>query len=254
LYPDQETVLLIGHSALSPLAVPLSAFGFVEPCDFEFGGAMSESVRGPIAKRARAARVMMVRVEEMNSRKAGRDFPCANAGCHRRLARSVGHFLRRFWRGERGSAIVEFAFVAPVFLLLLCMIIENGLMLYSQSVLDNATRDGARLIEVGKVQNSGSSTLFTDKVCNGVKGLIPCANLQYRVQSSGAFSSMNPAVTVNGSGNMQNTGFSFGTQNQFVLVQVGYKRSYFIPWVGKIVSANNNALLVSTIALQNEPY
>jgi len=152
--------------------------------------------------------------------------------------------------------MVEFALVFPVFLLFLCMIIEDGLMLWSQSVLDNGAAAGARLIQTGQVQLAGgSSATFTNKVCSTVSSLIPCGSLQYRVQSSSVgFSSMSAAVPLTGSGNMQNTGFSFGTQNQYVLVQVGYKRSYFIPWLGRLLNANGSALLVSTVAFQNEPY
>jgi Flp pilus assembly protein TadG len=46
---------------------------------------------------------------------------------------------------RRGAAVVEFAIVAPVFLLFVFGIIEYGRMVMVQQVLTNATREGARI-------------------------------------------------------------------------------------------------------------
>ena len=45
---------------------------------------------------------------------------------------------------ERGAAVVEFAIVLPFLMLLLMGIIELGLLFYSQQILTNASREGAR--------------------------------------------------------------------------------------------------------------
>ena len=158
----------------------------------------------------------------------------------------------RFRRDRRGSAYVEFAIAGPLFLLLACMVIENGLFLFAQATLDNGTRDGARLIQLGRAANQAT---FFNQVCADVGKLIPCGSLQYRVQSSDVgFSAMSAMVTTDAGGNMQSQGYSPGASGDFVLVQVGYKRNYLIPWIGRIVSANDTALIVSSYAFQNEPY
>ncbi len=52
----------------------------------------------------------------------------------------------RLCRGRRrGAAAVEFAFVAPVFFLLVFGMIEFGRMVMVQQVITNASREGARL-------------------------------------------------------------------------------------------------------------
>ncbi len=56
----------------------------------------------------------------------------------------------------KGALAIEFAFVAPLFLLLLLVIVELGLTLTTQSLLDGATRDAARLIRTGQVQSQSS--------------------------------------------------------------------------------------------------
>jgi Flp pilus assembly protein TadG len=51
---------------------------------------------------------------------------------------------RRTSRRSRGQALVEFAFVAPIFLLLLFAIIDFGRYVYYVQILNNAAREGAR--------------------------------------------------------------------------------------------------------------
>jgi Flp pilus assembly protein TadG len=46
--------------------------------------------------------------------------------------------------GERAQGLVEFAFLAPLLLLLVCGIIEFGSGLRSYVIVTNATREGAR--------------------------------------------------------------------------------------------------------------
>lgn len=48
------------------------------------------------------------------------------------------------FRKQRGAAAVEFAVVAPIFILLLFGMIEYGRMVMVQQMLTNATREGAR--------------------------------------------------------------------------------------------------------------
>ena len=50
----------------------------------------------------------------------------------------------RFVRCERGAAAVEFALLLPLFVSLLLGVVDLGLAVYTQSVLANASREGAR--------------------------------------------------------------------------------------------------------------
>jgi Flp pilus assembly protein TadG len=45
---------------------------------------------------------------------------------------------------QKGAAMVEFAIVLPLFLVLVFGIIEFSLMLYDQAIITNASREGAR--------------------------------------------------------------------------------------------------------------
>ncbi|MEW6659124.1 MAG: TadE/TadG family type IV pilus assembly protein [Thermodesulfobacteriota bacterium] len=47
-------------------------------------------------------------------------------------------------QSQRGASAVEFAIMAPLFIAVLFAIVEFGLILYTQSMLTHASREGAR--------------------------------------------------------------------------------------------------------------
>lgn len=165
----------------------------------------------------------------------------------------VRRTLSRLGRDRRGVAAVEFAIVGSTFFLLLMLALEFGMILFTQTTLDNATLAASRLILTGQIQTSGGSqTPFTTAICNDISRLVPCSKLQVEVQSASGFAALTPAET-NGSG-LTNTGFTPGGPGADVLVQVAYPRPFLIPWVGQALGLGNSFTLVSTAAFQNEPY
>ena len=53
-------------------------------------------------------------------------------------------FNRHSFKNQRGAAVVEFALVVPLLLLVLFGIIEFSVLLYDKAMLTNASREGAR--------------------------------------------------------------------------------------------------------------
>lgn len=51
---------------------------------------------------------------------------------------------------DRGAAAVEFAFILPILLLILGGIVDFGRAMYTQSILTNAAREGARVAVIGE--------------------------------------------------------------------------------------------------------
>jgi len=188
--------------------------------------------------------------------------------------------------------MLEFAFVAPLLILLMLMIIDLGIMLMSQSLLDGAARDAARLIRTGQIAAAGNSiTTFENQLCSDMAPIMGTSNCQqtltYEVNCwyvSTAVSGCNQ--TTNGFGAVAFTACSYmsyqtptsGTQCPFnpgststiVAVQVTYNRSFIVPWVGACLTGGacwfgaagrsassgggHSVPLVSTVVFQNEPF
>src|ERR1700704_1498808 len=73
--------------------------------------------------------------------------------------------LRRFRRNRRGSAVVEFALVAPVFFALLFAIIETAIIFFAGQVLESVAQNSARFILTGQAQAAGyTQQQFHDQV------------------------------------------------------------------------------------------
>lgn len=70
--------------------------------------------------------------------------------------------FRRGSIARRGAAVVEFAVVAPVFVLLILGIIEVGRALMVQQIITNASREGARRAIVEGVTADDVKTIVND--------------------------------------------------------------------------------------------
>jgi len=167
-----------------------------------------------------------------------------------RIAAILGH--------RRGTAVIEFALIAPLFLLTMAFICEIGLALFTQEDMDNGARYAARLIRIGTITGSSySSTLISD-ICSNIF-LVPSCSSNLRIYVAAAasgspagsgFSSISTA-TVSG-GNITSSYASLAA-NDDVIVELGYSQPWAIGLVAKAVGGSN-ALLLSTVAVQTEPY
>ena len=68
---------------------------------------------------------------------------------------------------EDGQAMLEFALVLPIFLLILCGIIDFGWMFYNQLALNNISREGARYAVVSTAADNS-----TDEILHHIEGYI----------------------------------------------------------------------------------
>ncbi|WP_433704364.1 TadE/TadG family type IV pilus assembly protein [Paraburkholderia sacchari] len=136
----------------------------------------------------------------------------------------------RLWRAQRGVAMVEFAVVLPVLLILLFGIVEMGLFLYDKAVVTNASREGAR---AGIVLKSPKAT-STD-VQNVVTNYTSTYLLTFGSQNT-------PVVTTSGTG---------GTFGQPLTVTVSYQYSGLA--LGRMVAPITGPItLTATSVMNNE--
>ncbi len=61
---------------------------------------------------------------------------------------------------EDGQAMVEFALILPIFLLILCGIIDFGWLFYNQLSLNNACREGARYAVVNTADDASTQAII----------------------------------------------------------------------------------------------
>ena len=175
--------------------------------------------------------------------------------------------LRRLFRNERGAVAVEMAIIGPPFLLTLLSIIELGLILTTQALLDGATRDAARLIRTGQVNAAGNTIgTFQTLLCSDMSMLLgnpECTNsvIVDVISNPNAanFAGLTFAACSSnaGSGGPQPCPFNAGNAGDIVAVQVSYNRPFIIPWVGNMLSLasdSQHTLLQSTVVFRNEPF
>ncbi|HTT84243.1 MAG TPA: TadE/TadG family type IV pilus assembly protein, partial [Rhizomicrobium sp.] len=88
----------------------------------------------------------------------------------------VAKSIVRFVRARQAATAVEFGLIAAPFLALLIAILQTGVVLLAQQVLQTATEQSARLIMTGQAQTSGwSASQFQQQVCNHATALFNCS-------------------------------------------------------------------------------
>jgi Flp pilus assembly protein TadG len=167
--------------------------------------------------------------------------------------------LRRFRRNRRGSAVVEFALVAPLFFGLLFAIIEVALMFFASQVLETATQDAARTILTGQAQTGAytQQTFKDDLVCPKVVALFDCKNGIYvDVQSYSQFATVNIADPITAGSFVPPNNYSPGAPGDIVVVRLFYQWPIFVTKFGFNIAnlTGSKRLLTATAAFKNEPY
>jgi Flp pilus assembly protein TadG len=167
--------------------------------------------------------------------------------------------LRRFRRNRRGSAVVEFALVAPLFFGLLFAIIEVALMFFASQVLETATQDAARTILTGQAQTGAytQQTFKDDLVCPKVVALFDCKNGIYvDVQSYSQFATVNIVDPITAGSFVPPNNYSPGGPGDIVVVRLFYQWPIFVTKFGFNIAnlTGSKRLLTATAAFKNEPY
>ena len=169
------------------------------------------------------------------------------------------NILRRFRRNRRGSAVVEFALVAPMFFAVLFAIIELALVFFASQMLETVTQDTSRLIMTGQAQNAAyTQASFKDAVCAKLTVMFDCVNgVSIDVQSYKQFSTVDIADPIDAGKNfVPPNNYLPGGPGDIVVVRLFYKWPLFVTGLGFNPAniAGNKRLLTATAAFQNEPY
>lgn len=153
---------------------------------------------------------------------------------------------------------MEFALVGPIFVALLLVMIQSGVVFFIQQVLQTATTEAARLIMTGQAQAEAlTSSQFQKRVCDAAGALVDCSRLSANVQTFSSFSSMSqPNPIQNGSFTGNGLNFDIGGSGDIVLVQVFYQLPVIAAPFGLSLAniSGNTRVLMATSVFRNEPF
>ncbi|MEX6634065.1 TadE/TadG family type IV pilus assembly protein [Hyphococcus lacteus] len=173
----------------------------------------------------------------------------------------------RFVRDKRGSTAVEFAIVAPIFLMMMFSIFEVGWFFYANSVVDAAVGDASRQIKTGQLQKSGGTdddkfqSIYAE-VCRILDAFGGCENrLTVEVNTFASFTALaadNTPPTCADAPPDQLDAIPFvpGGELEIVRVRICYIYNTLNPAIGVNLaeSGTNKRRLISSLMFRNEPY
>jgi Flp pilus assembly protein TadG len=143
-------------------------------------------------------------------------------------------------RGNSGSAILQFAIIAPVFFMMLFATLETAFVFYADMVLENAVKITGRTIRTGQAQLANKTPgQFRQDICDQVSFLLSCdaAHLYVDVRSFGNFGAADfpPPVDAQGNLNPNLNAYNPGNSgqvpggNSIVLVRIFYTWQLITP-------------------------
>jgi hypothetical protein len=186
---------------------------------------------------------------------------------------------RSFRADERGSPVLEFAIGGPVFLLVVCAIVEFGLLMFVMVLMESSLRDASRYGVTGRLPD-GASTMseredyIRDLVEDRTLGLVDFDKAVLEILSYPTFEDVaNGEDFVDGNGNGKyDGGETFkdcnangkrdddrgtegpGLSGSVVLYRLRYDWPLITPMMGKIIGTAGKVALSASVAVRNEPW
>ena len=173
----------------------------------------------------------------------------------------------RLFVNKDGTAAIEFAIVAPIFMALMFSLFEIGWFFYTNSIVDASVADAARLIETGQLQKSTGTDeqkkqAMFNAVCNILHEFGDCTTrLTVEVQTFPDFATLaaanNPATCADApQAERDAIPFSPGTELSIVRVRICFIYTTINPAIGVNVSepGTNKRRLISQSVFRSEPY
>ncbi|MEO1015365.1 MAG: TadE/TadG family type IV pilus assembly protein [Pseudomonadota bacterium] len=174
---------------------------------------------------------------------------------------------RGFVRSRRGSAAIEFAMVAPVFLALTLSVFEAALYFFISSAVDSASTRAARLIRTGQAQGGAiSQDAFFGEICRVVGSFGDCQEqLTVDVQRFNNFTDLAADVAAPvcrdsdptlGEPDPDTLPYNTGAARDIIRVRICFLYKSFNPAIGfNLESADGGAhKMISTTIFRNEPF
>ena len=144
-----------------------------------------------------------------------------------------------------GQTLLEFALVFPLFIMLVCGILDFGNLLYSQMTVQNALREAGRYAVTGQCSTPPSGCL-TDSKGNTLSRVGSIIQIASQMAPGFDFSSM----SISSGGVANNPGGPGAT----VILSVSPSVQLLTPIVSSYVGKNGKYTFTASVTFKNEPY
>lgn len=173
---------------------------------------------------------------------------------------------RNILRNKSGSAAVEFAIVAPVFLALVFSILEAGWYFFVTSSVQQATANAAHLIRTGQAQsNDMSRDAFFGEICRVVDRFGACNDkLTVDISAFSSFSALaadlsDPVCRDRNDPSIEGAQFDendYGGQRDIIRVRVCFLYKPVNPGLGLNLKKTDDGerKIISVNIFRNEPF
>lgn len=184
--------------------------------------------------------------------------------------------FRRFASAERGSALIEWAFVAPVLILLVMTIIEVSMITFINNAVEGGLKDASRWGITGQSPPAGMTReqYVAQIVRDNTYGLIPASDITITTKvypafsdvgkgepfndlnSNGKYDAGEPFTDINGNGKWDaDMGVdSVGSGGDIVAYTVDYKWTVMTPLLMPLAQSNGQFDYAATVVVRNEPF
>ncbi|WP_306141246.1 TadE/TadG family type IV pilus assembly protein [Roseibium sp. MMSF_3412] len=169
--------------------------------------------------------------------------------------------IKSFAKDRDGVTAVEFSMVALPFFIIVFGIIEVGVSMFVNRMVDNSVISAARLIRTGQAQTAGlSADQFKTQICDFMPSFMCDADrIVVEVDSVGTFADAGSTDSLyDADGNLKDDddlAYNIGGAGNIVIVKVIYKWPMMTSALNLALDDNGTErYLTSTLVFRNEPW
>jgi len=142
----------------------------------------------------------------------------------RRIVAAGLRAVRAFARRRDGGTALEFAMIAPIFVVLIFATAQVAIIYLAEAYLETAAEDAARTVLTNQA-TSMTASQFQTAVCNDMPALFTCGNVMVNLTPAASETSINTSTpTFNSNGTLANpTTYTMPIPGQIAVLQVFYE-------------------------------
>jgi Flp pilus assembly protein TadG len=155
------------------------------------------------------------------------------------------HLTKRFAAAKDGLAAIEFAFIAPAFLLLLFGTLEISMVMFTLALAEGGLREAARFGVTGQEPDPAKRKETLLKIVSEhTLGLI-------EISDANVTMTVYPDFTGDDSGPGTP---GIGSANDVVFYRLDYQWEFMTPIFAAFAGSDGSLAMSATVAVRNEPY